>query len=126
MSPAALFPAKWKQYRLCLAVAEHQIFGGMHFLIVGPESGKIWCLKKVQIPPEKSTTANGPLLLGKKPKWIFQNFGNLLQPLEFVSASRERVVPKERQVRTVLGDCKSKAESDFNSSATVSAICADQ
>ena len=29
--------SKWQQYRLCLAVAEHQIFGGMHFLIVGPE-----------------------------------------------------------------------------------------
>ena len=38
----------WQQYRLCLAVAEYQILGGKHFLFLGPESGKIWCLKKVQ------------------------------------------------------------------------------
>ena len=30
----------------CLAVAEHQILGGKHFLILGPESGKIWWFKK--------------------------------------------------------------------------------
>ena len=28
----------WQQYHLCLAVAEHQILGGKHFLILGPES----------------------------------------------------------------------------------------
>ena len=33
------------------------------------------------------------------------NFGNLLRPLELVPAWRERVVPTEWQVRTVLGDC---------------------
>ena len=46
----------WLQYQLCLAVAEHQILGGKHFLILGP--GKIWWLKKVQYL-QKSTTANG-------------------------------------------------------------------
>ena len=45
----------------------------------------------------------------KKPKWIFHNFGKLLPPLELVPASRERVVPTEWQVRTVLGDCISRA-----------------
>ena len=50
------------------------------------------------------------LLRGKKPKWISKNFGNLLCPLELVPASRERVVPTEWQVRTVLGDCISKAK----------------
>ena len=32
------------------------------------------------------------------------------QPLEFVPASRERVIPTEWQVRAFLGDCKSKAQ----------------
>ena len=31
----------WKQHRLCLAVAEYQILGGKHVLILGPEPGKI-------------------------------------------------------------------------------------
>ena len=31
----------WQQYRLSLAVAEHQICGGKHFLILEPNSGKI-------------------------------------------------------------------------------------
>ena len=35
---------------------------------------------------------------------------NLLQPLEFVPISRERVVPMEWQVRSVLGDCISMAK----------------
>ena len=38
----------WQQYHLCLAVAEHQILGGNHLVILGPESGRIWWLKKVQ------------------------------------------------------------------------------
>ena len=32
----------WQQYHFCLSVAEHQILGGKHLLIWGPESGKIW------------------------------------------------------------------------------------
>ena len=31
----------WQQYRLCLAVAEHQIFGGKYVLILGLESEKM-------------------------------------------------------------------------------------
>ena len=42
--------------------------------------------------------------------FIFHNFGNLLGPLELVPASRERVFPTEWQVRTVLGDCITKAK----------------
>ena len=99
----------WQQYRLCLAVAEYQIPGGEHFLIFGPESGKIWWLKKGQYL-QKKYHCRWTLLRGKKPRWIFNNFGNLLCPLELVPASRERVVPTEWQVRTVLGDCKSKAK----------------
>ena len=49
------------------------------------------------------------LLRGEKPKWIFHNLGNLPRPLELEPASRERVFPTERQVRTVLGDCISRA-----------------
>ena len=38
------------------------------------------------------------------------NFGYLVQPLAFVPISRERVVTTEWQVRSVLGDCTSKAK----------------
>ena len=34
----------WQQYRLYLAAAEYRICGGKHFLILAPNSGKIWCL----------------------------------------------------------------------------------
>ena len=91
----------WQQYRLCLAVAEYQIRGGKHFLIFGPESGKIWWLKKGQYL-QKKYHCRWTLLRGKKPRWTFHNFGNLSCPLELEPASRERVVPTEWQVRTVL------------------------
>ena len=94
----------WQQYHLGLAVAEHQILDGKPFLILRPESGKIWWLKKVQHIQKKYHCQ-----CGKKPKCIFHNLGNLLRHLELVQASRERVVPTEWQVRTVLRDCISKA-----------------
>ena len=71
--------------------------------------GKIWWLKKVQYL-KKKYHCKWTLLRGEKPKWIFHNFGNLLQPLEFVPASREHVFPTEWQVRAVLGDCISRAK----------------
>ena len=43
----------WQQYRLSLAVTRCQILGGKHVLILGPEAGKIWWLKKVQFLQEK-------------------------------------------------------------------------
>ena len=46
----------------------------------------------------------------KTHKRIFHNLGNLLQQLEFVPDSRKHVVPTEFQVRTVLGECISKAK----------------
>ena len=88
-------------------VTEHQILDGKHFLILGPEPGKIWWLKKVQYL-EKNTGANGPSCAARHPKG-FHDLGNLLRPLELVPVSRERVVPTEWQVRTVLGDCMSRA-----------------
>ena len=47
--------------------------------------------------------------MAKNIKWIFHNLGNLLRPMELIPASRERVVPTEWQVRSVLGDCMSRA-----------------
>ena len=94
---------------LCLSIAEYQILSGKHFLFSGPESRKIWCLKKVQYL-QKKYHCQWTLLQGKQPKWIFHNFGDFLQPPEFVPTSRERVVPTEWQVRSVLGDWKSKAK----------------
>ena len=98
----------WQQCRLCLAVAQYQIRGGEHFLILGPESGKIWWLNKVQYLQKNH--CQWTLLQGKKPKWIFRNLGNLTQPLELVPDSRKHVFPTQWQVRTVLGDCISKAK----------------
>ena len=56
-----------QQYRLCLAIAEYQILGGKHFLILGPESGKIWWLKKVQYL-QKKYHCQWTLLRGRQPK----------------------------------------------------------
>ena len=98
----------WQQYRLCLAIAEYQILGGF-FFILGPESRKFWWLTKVQYL-QKKHHCQWTLMRGKKPKWNLHNFGDLLHPLEFVPTSRERVVPTEWQVRTVLGDCISKTK----------------
>ena len=106
---------------MCMDVAEHKILGGKHFLILGPESGKIWWLKKVQYA-RKKVSLPMDRLRDEKHKLSFHDFGNLLRPLELIPASRERVVPAEWQVRTVLGE----SESDSSSSTSVSAICADQ
>ena len=56
----------WQQYRLCLAVAEYQILGRKHVLILGPESGKIWWLKKGHYL-QKNTTANGLSRVARTP-----------------------------------------------------------
>ena len=112
----------WQQYHLCLAVAEHQILGGKHFLILGPESGKIWWLKKAQYFQKKSH-CQWTLPRGKKPKWIFHNLGNLLRRKELVPTSREQVVPTEWQVRTPPCGLPIVSKSDSSSSAS---ICADQ
>ena len=98
----------WQPYRLCLSVTEHHISGGKHFLIMGPESEKIWWLKKVQYL-QKKYHCRWTSLRGKKPKWILHKFGHLLRPQKLVPASREQVVPTEWQVRTVFGDFMSKA-----------------
>ena len=60
----------WQQYHSCLAGAEHQILGGKHFLILGPESGKIWWLKKFY-NSRKSATANGPSCVASNPSGFF-------------------------------------------------------
>ena len=115
-----------KQNHLCIEVAEHQILGGKHFLIfLGPEPGKTWGLKKVQYLQKKVPLPVDP------PAWRetqvdFLKLGNLSRPLELIPASREREVPAEWQVRTVLGDCMSRAKSDSSSSTSVSATCADE
>ena len=94
----------WQQYRLCLAIAEYQILGGKQFSYFATICKKIWCLKKVQYL-QKKYHCQRTLLRGKQPKWIFHNCGDLLCPLDFLPASRERMVPTEWQVRSVLGDC---------------------
>ena len=98
----------WQQYHLCLSVADHQILGGKHFLILGPESGKIWWLKRCNI--SRSATANGPSCVARNPSGFFTISAIFCVHLELVPASRDRVVPTEWQVRTVLGDCTSRAE----------------
>ena len=84
-------------------------FGDKHFLVSAPGTGKIRWLKKVQYL-QKKYHCQWTLTRGKKPEWISLNFGDPVQPHEFVPASRERMVPTEWQVRSVLGDCISKAK----------------
>ena len=62
-------------------------------------------------------TANGLSCEERNPSGCFFFFFlkkkkkvDLLQPLEFVPTSRERVIPMGWQVRSVLGDCISKAK----------------
>ena len=91
----------WPSQKITFSVVKH-------FLTLGPESGKIWCLEKVQYV-QKKYHCQCTVLRRRQPKWIFHNFGDLLQ-LQFVPISREQVVPTEWQVRSVLGDCISKAK----------------
>ena len=56
----------WQRYHLCLAAAEHKILGGKHFLILGPETGRIWWLKKVQYL-QKKYHCQWTILRGKTP-----------------------------------------------------------
>ena len=101
----------WQQYHWCIDMAEHQILGGKHFLIL--DRIQDWWFKKVQYL-QKKYHCQWTLLRGKKPKWIFHNLDNLLRPPELIPASRVRVVPTEWQARTVLGDCvhiKKKSDS---------------
>ena len=101
---------KRQRYRLCLALAEYQILGGKHFLICGNWIRKDLVFENGTTPSEKKYHCQWTLLRGKKPRWNFQNFGNLLQPLALVPDTRKHVVPTEWQVRTVLGDCISKGK----------------
>ena len=64
----------WQQFHLCIDVAEHQTLCGKHFLILGPESGKIWWLRKVRYL-QKKYNCQWTLPRGEKPKWIFHNLG---------------------------------------------------
>ena len=50
------------------------------------------------------------LLRGEKPKLILHNLAIFCVHWSFMPASRERVVPTEWQVRTVLGGCVSRAK----------------
>ena len=58
----------------------------------------------------KDITVTGPSCVARNPRKFIYNVGNLLEPLESVLYSRKHVVPTEWQVRTVLGDCVSKAK----------------
>ena len=57
----------WQQYHLCIDVAEHQILGGKHLLILGPES----VVEKRCNISRKKYHCQWTLLRGEKPKWIF-------------------------------------------------------
>ena len=92
----------WQHYHLCLAVAEHQILGGKHH-ILGPETGKIWWLKKVQ-NLQKKYHCHWTFLRGIKPRW---DFSQSCQHVYCQNQSQSRV--SECQVRTILGDSVSKA-----------------
>ena len=66
--------------------------GRLTFSYIGTRISKDLVAEKGTIPSEKYL-CQWTLLRGKKPKWIFHNFGNLLHPLAFVPASHEHLVP---------------------------------
>ena len=70
------------------------------------------------IPQEKVPLPMDTLLRGKKPMWNFHNIGNLLRPLELVPISRES---RRSPWRVYI-----KINIDSRSSASVSAMYADQ
>ena len=59
---------------------------------------------------EESTTGDGLSCEEGNPSGFFIIWAFFLQPLKFVPTSRERVFPKEWQVRSVPGECISKAK----------------
>ena len=65
----------WQQCHLCLTVAEYQTLGGKHFLLLGPESRKIWWMKKVQ-NLQKTYHCQWSLLRGKTPNGSFITLAN--------------------------------------------------
>ena len=76
----------WHQHHSCLAMAEHQILDGKHFLILGPETGKIWWLKKVQYISTKkyhcqctscvARNASGFFTISREQEWFqFKRLG---------------------------------------------------
>ena len=77
----------WQQYHLCIDVAEHQILGGKHFLILGPQNQERFGGSKRCNISTKKDHCQWTLLRGEKRKWIFHNLGNLLRPLELIRAS---------------------------------------
>ena len=72
--------AVWQQYHVCLAVAEHLILGGKHFLLFWTRVRKYLVVEKGTVPSEKV-----PLQMDtparQENKNIFHNLGNLLRRL---------------------------------------------
>ena len=79
--------------------AEHQILGGKHFLIFRTRITKDLVVGQGAISP-----GNGPSCVTRNPSGFFTVSAIFLRPLELIPASRERVIPTEWQVRSVLGD----------------------
>ena len=104
--------AIWQQYRSCLAVAEYQILGGRHFLILGPKSKNV-VVEEGTVPSEKVPLPMDPLEFVPASLALDRTAITAVSracTLASRTASREHVVPTEWQVRTVLGDCISKAK----------------
>ena len=115
----------WQQYRLCLAVAEYQILDGKIFLVLGPESGKIWWLKKMQYLLKKFH-CRWTLLRGNHLKWILSQFWRsftttgVCTDLAWASGSNG-MASSFCSWRLFF-----EGRHDYNSNATVLAMCADQ
>ena len=114
----------WQQYRLCLAVAECQILGGKHFLIFGTRIRKDLVVKKGPISSEKKYHCQWTLLLGEKPQW--NHSSGIFIILSISSVHLSQYQPRVSECSFSSWRLYIQGKSDFNSSATVSAMCADQ
>ena len=97
----------WQQYRLYLDIAGYRILGGKHVLILGPESGKIWSVKKYHcqctfLRCEASNSSVFFISLAISYKWN----GKIVQFLETLHPGQKRFQferPQHRQL-TLISD----------------------
>ena len=85
-----------------------KFFGRKHVRILGPETGKILEWRRNNISSTNTTVDE--LSCVEKNQVDFRKLGNLLRPSKSISVSRERVIPTEWQVPTILGDCIPKVK----------------
>ena len=90
----------WRQYNLCLAVTEYQILCDEYFLIMGPESGKIWWLKRYNVF-RRDITVNGPFYVEGNPRASSMTWTISYHHMSQYLTRNDNVVPLKLQILTL-------------------------